>query len=435
VTVRAYLGRTRKLLRGLRRRIGSDVPIRRDVTCSLAVMDDIFPLGLSGFRYLEFTALLREFPDVLALSTGTAIPSLDRSLDLKSTVARFRDERPELADRIVPVEGRFRLNADLAYMVFLQNANTFLPLLEENGVPFVFTLYPGGGFVLNDPECDRTLARVLGSSCLRKVIVTQPLTHEYLLDRRFCDPARIAYIYGGVFQVARDSEGDGPDASGSSPKPEDGLNVCFVAHKYSARGYDKGYDVFVAVARELSERYSDITFHVVGDFAPDDVELGPARDRFVFYGQREPEFFGPFYRTMHIIVSPNRPFVFPGKFDGFPTGCCIEAGAAGVAVFCTDELDQNRSFVPGTEIEIINLDVGETVLRLERYYHDRSALTALAARCRERFLAEFDLETQLRRRFDIINAELERRTGEAPRALDDAARPHRARRAVETIEE
>ena len=105
------------------------------------------------------------------------------------------------------------------------------------------------------------------------------------------------------------------------------------------RGVDKGYDRFIATARILRGRHPEVRFHVVGNFTEEDVEITDLHDCITFYGHRFTPFFPDFTRRMDIILSPNIPFMFkPGAFDGFPTGCCIEAALCGTAVFASDEL-------------------------------------------------------------------------------------------------
>ena len=76
-----------------------------------------------------------------------------------------------------------------------------------------------------------------------------------------------------------------------------------------------------------------------------------------FYGAQRTEFFPSFYSQMDLILAPNIPFtLLPGAFDGFPPGGCIEAGLSGVAVFCTDVLNQNIAFKDGEELVIVFAD-------------------------------------------------------------------------------
>ena len=56
--------------------------------------------------------------------------------------------------------------------MFLDNLKIFFPIIDRLQMPFVFTLYPGGGFRINDPDSDNYLRKYLSSPLFKKVIVT-----------------------------------------------------------------------------------------------------------------------------------------------------------------------------------------------------------------------------------------------------------------------
>ncbi len=242
---------------------------------------------------------------------------------------------PQLRDRVALFNPARRVRAHLAYTVFVHNAHRFLPTFVKNNLPFAFTLYPGRGLQLNVEASDRRLRDVFRCPLFRKVIVTQRITREYVLANSFCCPEQVEFIYGGVSPENELCQVDVPRLK--YPIDKGTFDICFVANKYTPRGADKGYDVFIEVACALVSRSADFRFHVVGPFGPDDVDLGAAAALITFYGPRPTCFFPEFYSRMDAILSPNVPFVLaPGAFDGFPTGCCIEAGLCGVPVLCTD---------------------------------------------------------------------------------------------------
>ena len=74
------------------------------------------------------------------------------------------------------------------------------------------------------------------------------------------------------------------------------------------------------------------------------------------------------FREVDVILSPNVPFVLaPGCFDGFPTGCCVDAGMRGTAIFATDEFDSARScYTDGEDIVLVKYDVRDIVGKIEK---------------------------------------------------------------------
>jgi glycosyltransferase involved in cell wall biosynthesis len=368
----------------------------------LIVLDDTFPHLLSAFRICEFNEYLEAFPRSAVYSTGRGFACFGDSRSFPEVLEDYARRYPQLAGRVNSYSTGLGLNGHLATMVFLNNALKFLEPLERNGIPFVFTLYPGGGFDLDQPRSDTRLRRILRSRQFRKVIATQKITRDYLLERAWCDPADIEYIYGGTFPAMSGAAARVPRRRYGHRK--DTFDICFVAHKYMPGGADKGYDVFVAAAKILASRHPQTRFHVVGQFDRSDADVREIEERLQFYGPRTTDFFPDFYAGMDIILSPNAPFMRgPGVFDGFPTGCCIEAGLCGVAVFCTDSLSLNPGFEDGREIVLVSRDPAEISAKLEDALRDPEDLYRLAERGREAFARVFDLREQMKPRMRILS--------------------------------
>ena len=369
----------------------------------LVILDDVFPHPLSAFRFQEFHAYLEAIPSTMVYSTGASLAWLDPTRTIDEVIDDGCREHPMLRGRVHRFRPEVRLDATLAYMVFMGNAISFLQTVERDGIPFVFTLYPGGYFAINLPERDEQMRRVFDSPCFRKVIVTQRITQDYLLEKGFCRPEQIALIYGVVTPLAN----IGRDIAGKRHYGIDKaqLDICFVAHKYSADGADKGLDVFMAVAKALARRHDNIVFHIVGGFGVDDVDVGDLEGRVHFYGLRNPEWFATFYLDKDIILSPNLPFKLgEGYFDGFPTGCCTDAALHGVAMFCTDILKLNTVFEPDRDIVILPYNVQRIVETIGRYIDHPVELKAIAQRGRQRCVEVYGYDSQIAPRIDLLRA-------------------------------
>jgi glycosyltransferase involved in cell wall biosynthesis len=369
----------------------------------LAIYDDVLPSSASPFRTLEYGHYLDFFRSSVIVSLeashfGFAHAGFDGLRASLPIEERLKDRvfGPDLATEIVP---------RLAYVTFLGNAQWLLPYFEARRIPFIFQLYPGGSFELNVEASDRHLRAVALSPLCRKIIATQTLTREYLLKQIVCDPAKIEFIYGGVFDSRvnfdfdRDKHFFGID--------KDTIDLCFVAHRYGNDVTRKGYDQFVTVARILAARDPRLRFHVVGDYEADDVPLGDAAARFTFHGYQPSVFFADFYPRMDIILSANGPAnPEAGAFDGFPTGACMEAGFRGVLNCISDPLHLNVTFEDGRDIVLIDNDPSRTAQRLASLFAAPDQLYALARANWERFRAVFDIDRQLWARTKLITAEL-----------------------------
>jgi lipopolysaccharide transport system ATP-binding protein len=227
------------------------------------------------------------------------------------------------------------------------------------------TLYPGGGFALEEPESDAKLEQVLDSPLLCGIIATQNVTLDYLKAKKCRVP--VHDIYGGAmnpiyFESVIRQKRHLQNASA--------LSICFVADRYMPQGKNKGYPQFIEAAKQLIRQFPDLQFTVVGGFDYEDYPLdNQLREVISFKGLLFTDELKKFFLTQDIIISPNRPFLLnPGNFDGFPTGCCIEASLCGVAVVCSDVLKLNRHYSNGEDMiicepepEVIVKAVGELI--------------------------------------------------------------------------
>jgi glycosyltransferase involved in cell wall biosynthesis len=172
-------------------------------------------------------------------------------------------------------------------------------------------------------------------------------------------------------------------------------------------GIDKGYDVFIEVAKKLAQLHSNINFHVVGNFTEADIPVNGLEERLTFYGFQELDWFDKFYMDKDIILSPNVPFVLlKGAFDGFPTTSCVEAGLRKVAVFCTDELKLNNHFIDNEEIVIIPHDTDGIAQIIEAFYKEPDKLRSVAEKGAAKMREVFSYERQILSRVKLIESEM-----------------------------
>ncbi|MBU3112293.1 glycosyltransferase family 4 protein [Clostridium lacusfryxellense] len=373
----------------------------------MVIVDDIFPHPVSGFRYQEFLSYCESFNLIKILTTGLSVHALGNK-NLSELILDFKNKFTEFRDKVEKFVSLDNIKCKLLYFVFLNNAAAFVEMAEVKRIPFVFTLYPGGGFDLNNLYSDNKLKRVLESPYFKKVIVTQKITYDYLIVKKFCKPEQIEYIFGVVTPLDKiereytDKKHFGID--------KDRLDICFVAHKYTQFGQDKGYDVFVKVAKEMLKMHSNINFHVVGNFDEKVIDILEIKGKITFYGIQLPNWFDEFYRDKDIILSPNIPgMLSKGSFDGFPTASCTDAGLCKTAIFCTDPLNLNNShFIDTEQIVIIEKDAVKIIEKIEYYYSNPEKLRNI---CENGYIAIKDLygyDSQIAPRIKLLKNEMEK---------------------------
>jgi lipopolysaccharide transport system ATP-binding protein len=361
----------------------------------IIVLDDFFPDLSTGFRIAEFGWLLRR--NIVDDVYTTASP-------FDELLSDFAGIEPSLASRVHAYEPMALRDADLASMVFLNNAVHYISDLEEHSVPFVVTLYPGGGLDLGDEVTHAKLTRVIGSPMLRHVITTQPRTTDYLREH-FGHDIPLTEIPGVVVDTSYFVPGAGL-RDNYYPRSSRLLSLGFIAHRYSERGDDKGFPAFIELVRILVARGHPVRAHVIGGFEDSDLKPSTRSElngRLRFHGTLTGQALRTAMSTLDIVVSPNRPGVLtPAAFDGFPTGSAIEAALCGVAMVVTDELDQNRLFRPGFDIEIVTLEPSDIADAIERLVLVEDGIASLAQAGLRQSRTSYGIEAQLDSRRRIL---------------------------------
>ena len=377
---------------------------------SLIVFDDVFPSKYSPFRYEEYLEYMKNIENVYVFSTGTTLKALKEDRSLEEVIKEFENENPIFKDRVIKLTNDNLNRLDeiknkVAIITFIQNVQNKsydnLAVMEKYNIPFIFTLYPGGGFKLNDEECDNKIRRICSSKCFKKVIVTQKKTYEYLLQNNLCPKDKIELIYGIV--TPEEILNNNIKEKKYYGRDKENLDICFVAHKYSEKGLDKGYDLFIESAKQLVKNHNNINFHVIGGFSEDDIDIRDIKDNIKFYGIRPSDWLREFYKNMDIIISPNRPYILSkGSFDGFPTGSCTEAMINGVALLCTDELNLNMEFVDKKELLIIKPETTDILEKVENLYNNPNQIIEIAKKGRKKALNVYSKKNQLNKRINLI---------------------------------
>lgn len=327
----------------------------------LIIIDDQFPQPYPfGFRNFEINGILKNIPSSIAFSMFPIKPKEDawfshcygiKKKKFKKNLKNYLMYYPENRKRIHYLPKHLH-SVQLCYSYFLAQTYTLLPYLEKNKIPFVFVLYPEGAFGLNNPSSDAMCKRIFSSPYFRGVIVTQHITRNYLLEKKLCPKKLIHYEFGTYIQFFKNEI---PNKI-YYPQNKNTLDICFVACKYSSQGVDKGYDLFIETAKQLSPKYSFVRFHVVGNFTPNDIDISSINDRITFYGFQNKDFLLKFYSQMDICISPNRlEKLYHGNFDGFPLGA--DALAFGCTLLTTDELKNNDGFTDNKDIVIIKPEI------------------------------------------------------------------------------
>lgn len=371
----------------------------------LLILDDVFPYKLSLFRYTEYLAYLKHFSSIKICVTDADLVFFKRTETKQDILHEFLQEYPEFSEKVtIRSNKKEKSQARLIYVTFLNNAVSHK--IAALKIPYIVNLYPGGGLYLNQSNVDLLLEEICSSKYCRKVIVTQDNVRSYLLEKKFCREDQIEVIFGVVTPEFFLNKAVQQKRRYGFEKQN--LDICFVAHKYTEFGEDKGYDLFIKVAHMLVQVYKNIRFHVVGSFDEGVIDISSIREFITFYGCQQQSWFDLFYQDKDIILSPNIPFkIEPGSFDGFPTASVTDAALNEVAMFVTDELNLNQNkFIDGSELVLVKPDSDDIVNKIEFYLTHYEQLNEIARKGCLKIKDLYSYDKQVGRRIKIIEEEL-----------------------------
>lgn len=246
---------------------------------NFVIIDSTFPQkNPRGFRNTEINEYFKKIKKCASFTMYPMKPDSDAwfTHGYGMTKEEFKENKknylkiyPQNKKKIFLLKENKKYDFKLCYSFFLAETYTLLPFYEKNQIPFIFTLYPGGGFGLNFKKSDNMLKKIFQSKYFKGVIVTQPITKKYLLEKKLCPNKKIHYIKGGWVQFKKNEI----YKKNFYKKDKPTFDICFVARKYSPKGIDKGYDLFIKTAKILCRKTKDIMFHVIGNFTPEDIDI------------------------------------------------------------------------------------------------------------------------------------------------------------------
>ncbi len=385
-----------------------------ETNTDVVLYDSIFPARCSDFRCLEYTEYFKHFESISCLTSKEDMYFLNfSSRDCDNSIKEFNKNAGKEVVFDCTKKPFIIKNGKILYTNFLRQIYEIIDIVE---IPFVFCMYPGGGFALDDKHTDKMCKKVFSNKYFRKVIVTTKITKDYLIYKGFCLEENIILIPGGVTSAKSLSSNtiENKKFYGEGKKTFD---IAFFARRQSMFGEDKGYDTFIRIASTLIKRYPYVRAHIAGfgwreDTYPINKEL---RQNFIFYDWLSPESIAVFFKQIDVIISPNKAFVLEDKkyFDGFPTGCVVEAMLHGTVAIVSDMLNINQSegrYTNHTDIEIIDpFDIEGYIDACERFMQNPKLLRSVATKGMNKTRKINSYKAQIIPRIKLIEAIMEKK--------------------------
>ena len=185
---------------------------KKNINEDIIKIETRFPLeNPHGFINAEVNCLFEEIPNLVSY-TPCVISREGYSDNIGITEEEFNKNKDGYlkyykntnilnhSNKIKYLMPNKKLRANLAYTSFLSQAYILCPFFTKMKMPFVFNLYAGGGFGLNNYASDACLRDIFSNRYFRKVIVCNDVIHDYLIDKGLCRKEKIEFLFGSTLQ-------------------------------------------------------------------------------------------------------------------------------------------------------------------------------------------------------------------------------------------
>lgn len=366
----------------------------------LIIFDNILPLSFSPWRNFEFDWLVKSFDNSKIVSSLTGFKKFSNNVSVLDSRRKISYIYPNLEKKLYLRSFFNGYNTNLFYCLFYDNLLANLPFLKKYKIPFVFTLYPGGGFLIDNSQVEKNLIEIFSLSNFKGVIVNQYFTKNYLESKFAINSQNILLVPGVPFNDKVFS-----DKVNFSKNFLHKLKILFMAQKNIDGGKDKGFDTFINISKILINRGYDISFEIIGNFDESDLDNEFYRSYYSFHGRLSENELSSVLNETHMIISPNKPFFLkPGSFDGFPLGTCVIAGYFLNGLFLADFLDESKptKWIDGENFCRLDEDFENNCKKIIFYLENREELKKISVKAREKIRNDYSFQNQIVPRVNLF---------------------------------
>lgn len=364
---------------------------------NIVIFDDFLPSSLSPWRSYEFHEIVKNFQKVKIVCDGTTFQNYNQDKSFKENYKLLKKQYPLFKNVISKSKKHSKIKANLIYMLFYNNILKHYDFIEENKIPFAFTLYPGGGFVFNNTEINQNLSKICSSEFFKGVIVNQHITKEYLIENAITTEDKITLISGVSLNLKNEFKAIQKDYSV--------IKIVFFANKYTIDGKDKGFDVFQEIVFQLIQNNHNIRPIVIGNFSKEDLIIKELEDKIEFKGVLNEASYQKELEKTHVLISPNKPNVLaPGAFDGFPLSTAVSAALANNVLFLTDYFNEGEKigFVNSVDYFKLTNSFEDNMALIEKVIVNTNLMKEISQNGKNKTLNLYSFNNQIQPRIEFL---------------------------------
>lgn len=327
----------------------------------IIIFDNVLPNLSTPWRSFELENLILKFPNSKVISNNRS-KAFNSYIKFNKRKKDFGIFFPILSKRLTKEKLICNVNTKVLYFLFFNNIVFYYEKIKINNISFVFTLYPGGGWELNNKTKDKIITEIVSDELCLGVIVNQFITFEYLVGKLKISEKKIKLIHGIPVNL------ESRNVLRKYNSRKEAFNIVFVGHKYTNLGEDKGLPIFLDVINRINQKGFNIKGYIVGNFKKENFEPFFDLSEIRFMGEMKENQLLLFLQTTDIILSCNKPFVLSrGAYDGFPLGSVGMAAMSGNLVLSTDYFNEGSKigFIDNVHFIKIDTEVNHLIEKLK----------------------------------------------------------------------
>lgn len=367
---------------------------------NLIIIDNIFPSFYSPTRTEEFLSYMNYFKNVYICATWKDIPTTEELSD-EELISKFEQRYSNFQGSIINCNDKNykerikSIKNKIAILTYYKNIEEQIDFIEQEKIPFMFTLYPDKYCRIDDRKYVESLKKIFKSKYFKKVIITQRNLLNFV-KKIGVNNNKIIYIPGMVIQSEMFTEYNRSKKYFKKNKAT--LDICFADYEHFSDSRDDGYEMFVKIAERFKEN-NDIKFHVIGKHCCNKKGMEITSKNITYHGILCPEDCSKLYKKMDIMMSINN---FNHEIESSPNELCIHAMLSNMLVMCTTQQSNKLLFKDKKDFIRVERNIDDIISKINQMYDNPKQIVRIANRGRNKARKIYSEDVQIEKRIQNI---------------------------------